>query len=164
MGVKRWMTGVAAGAVAAVAVLSPAASAKVSNMTVSPQTVAAGHDITITGACDNGSASATMWYGKLDSIGEPLVQLEQVDGDQNLISGILTITADTPPGSYLAVMQCDRDADELGTVQFNVAHGGTQSRGDSTAAGVDAILFAAGGMLLLAAMAGTFYYRHNSRA
>lgn len=164
MGLKRLLTGAAAAAAAAAVILPPAAAAQVSNMTVSPQTVEAGHNITITGSCDNGSAQASMWYGKLDAIGEPLVQLDEVSGGRDQISGVLTITAGTPPGSYLAVMQCGEETGELGTVGFNVASGGTQAGGGSTAEGVDIILFAAGGMLLMAAIAGTFYYRHHERA
>lgn len=164
MELKRLLAGAAATAATAVVMLPSTAAAQVSDLSVSPQTVEAGHDITITGSCGDPSADVSMWYGKLDSIGEPLVRLEEVSSGQDSISGTITITAGTPPGPYLAVMQCGAQAGELGTVGFNVAAGGTEAGGGATAEGVDFILFAAGGMLLAAAIAGTFYYRHNERA
>ncbi|MFD0559260.1 hypothetical protein ACFQ3B_19700 [Stackebrandtia endophytica] len=163
MRLKRLLVSAAVTAAAATVLLPGVATAKVSNVSVSPQTVEAGHHITITGACDNGATSATMWYGNLDGDGEPFVQLDNVKGDDESISGTLLISDATAPGSYLAVMQCSAQATVLGTAQFNVASGGTNAGGGSAAEGVDLILFIGGGMLLLAAVAGTFYYRHNER-
>lgn len=160
---KRLLVCAAVTAAAATALLPGVATAKVSNVSVSPQTVEAGHHITITGACGNGATSATMWYGNLNGDGEPFMRLDDVKGSNENISGTLLISNGTAPGSYLAVMQCTDQAGELGTAQFNVASGGTKAGAGSTAEGVDLILFIGGGMLLLAAIAGTFYYRHNER-
>ncbi|WP_147135004.1 hypothetical protein [Stackebrandtia albiflava] len=157
---KRILATAAVTAAIGATVAAPSAATPATEVSVSPQTVEAGHNITVSGGCGNGATTADIWYGTPG--GGPLVVLNDVAGTAERITGTLLVTGDTPPGVYLAAVQCAGGAPE--TTHFNVASGGTKAGDGSLAEGSDTILFIGGGMLLAAAIAATFYYRRNDSA
>lgn len=165
MGIKRVLVGAAVLTATALAAMPGTASAQVENMSVSPQTVEAGHNITISGKCSTMATKANMWYGNADGSGQPYVELDNVAGTKESISGTLMISHGTAPGHYQAVMHCEGDKDQPTTVKFTVAKGGTKAGdGSSLIGGGNTFILIGGGMLVLAAVGGVVYFRRRDSA
>ncbi|HZE38212.1 MAG TPA: hypothetical protein VE172_05310 [Stackebrandtia sp.] len=141
---------------------SPSPSAD-TTVTVSPTTVNPGGTITVSGTCDKGADNASIWYGNADGSGQPYAQKDGLSADSSgKISGSLAITPETPTGSYVAVLRCDKSVENPPTASFTVSTGGTTAGDGGSLGGNGTILvLVGGGMLAAASLGGAIYMQRH---
>lgn len=132
------------------------------SLTVSPNPVAPGGTITITGWCEAGTKDVAVWYGDADGSGDPAAEKSGITaGSDGKVSQSLVVTDDTRPGSYEAALRCGKDGKSQ-TADFTVSTGGSTA-GDGSAASGDGTMLAliGGGMLAVAALGGAIYMQRR---
>lgn len=143
---------------------SPSASpTQDKSMTVSPNTVAPGGTITITGWCDKDTKDAKVYYGAADGSGQPYTEKSGIEaGSDGKVSQSLVVTKDTKPGEYDGVLLCSEDG-KTQTAGFTVSTGGTTAGDGTTASGGNGTMLAliGGGMLAAAALGGAIYMQRR---